>query len=172
MENASKALIMAGAMIIGLLLAALMVWFFLSASGMRSKYTDRINDIRTTEFNAKFNVYAITQEDYNNSEGKNYVTIYDIVSVARYADEFNEGLDPTSSNYIHIRFGEGTYIYYLNNRNKLVARLTPNQDICDLRISGKDIEYNELIDCNTMKLTSDRGTLHIDKDQVEKDRRS
>lgn len=102
MENASKALIMAGTMLIGLLLLALFVWFFSSASGMRSKYTEHINDIRVSEFNAKFLKYAVTADTYG-PDGRNYVTIHDIVSLARYANEYNQDFENHEvSNYIII----------------------------------------------------------------------
>ena len=152
MENASKALIMAGAMIIGLLLAALMVWFFSSARGLRGRYTEHINEIRVNEFNAKFNVYAITQEQYEASGGKEYVSIYDIVSLARFADKYNEGLEPTNNNYIHIRINEK--LYYLNKeKSGPTYSKFANQDICNLTRPGtvEKIEYNELIEWNSMK---------------------
>ena len=45
MENASKALIMAGIILIGILLIALMVYFFNSVSGLRKSYDDNISFI-------------------------------------------------------------------------------------------------------------------------------
>lgn len=102
MENASKALIIAGIILIGVLLLALMVYFFTSASGLRSAYSNNINNTRITEFNTKFTKYNITKEQYKNSNGRDYVTIHDIVTLVNYAKEFNEGLDEESSEYIRV----------------------------------------------------------------------
>ena len=102
MENASKALIMAGSILIGVLLVALMVYFFTSASGVRRSYSQHINNTRMTEFNTKFTKYAIGAGQYINSGGTDYATIHDIITLANYAEEFNEGLDDDSYDFISI----------------------------------------------------------------------
>lgn len=105
MENASKALIMAGAILIGVLLLALMVYFFSVASGLRGAYSKNVNNTRITEFNTKFTKYNITKEEYDNSECKSYVTIHDIVSLANYAKEFNGEMQSTDFDYIRVKIG-------------------------------------------------------------------
>ena len=102
MENASKALIMAGAVLIGIIILALMVYLFNAASSMRSAYSNNVNTTRMTEFNTKFTKYAITIGNYR--ANGNYVTIHDIISLANNADQFNDGLEPDSYDYITIQF--------------------------------------------------------------------
>ncbi len=104
MENASKALIMAGTMLIGILLVALMVYFFSSAAGVRSSYSQSVNETRMAEFNTDFTKYAVTKNEYIDSNGKTYVTIHDIVTLANNADEFNKELDEEDFDYITIEF--------------------------------------------------------------------
>lgn len=103
MENASKALIMAGAILIGVLLLALMVYFFSVASGLRGAYSKNVNNTRITEFNTKFTKYNITETEYKNSEEKSYVTIRDIVTLANYAKEFNGEMQSGDSDYISVK---------------------------------------------------------------------
>lgn len=108
MENASKALIMAGAILIGVLLLALMVYFFSVASGLRGAYSKNVNNTRITEFNTKFTKYNITETEYKNSVDKSYVTIRDIVTLANYAKEFNDEMQSTDFGYISVYIvGEG-----------------------------------------------------------------
>lgn len=106
MENASKALIMAGAILIGVLLLALMVYFFSVASGLRGAYSKNVNNTRITEFNTKFTKYNITKEEYENSGKRNYVTIRNIVTLANYAKEFNGEMKSTDYDYIRVYIGE------------------------------------------------------------------
>lgn len=106
MENASKALMMAAVILIGVLLLALMVYFFSSAYGLRSSYSDNINNTRITEFNTKFTKYNITETQYENSNCRDYVTIHNIVTLANYASEFNEGLTGDDNEYIRIVINE------------------------------------------------------------------
>lgn len=79
MENASKALLMAAGVLIGVLILSLAVYLFVSfgtasAELHKQKEQDQIN-----QFNAQFTSY----------ENKDDVTIYDVVSVARLASENN-----------------------------------------------------------------------------------
>lgn len=80
MENASKALIMAGGVLIGVLILSLMVYLFLSFGANSKEIYDRIEDNQLLQFNANFNVY----------EGREDLTIHQVVSVASLAKENNE----------------------------------------------------------------------------------
>lgn len=129
MENASKALIMAGAVLIGIIILALMVYLFNAASSMRSAYSNNVNTTRMTEFNTKFTKYAITIGNYR--ANGNYVTIHDIISLANNADQFNDGLEPDSYDYITIQFRVCTDDdrNILGNRLETVTGLTSEEDI-------------------------------------------
>ncbi len=79
MENASKALIMAGGVLIGILILSLAVYLFIDFGGKASVIHDRITSNQLTQFNAQFNVYA----------GRNDVTIYQIITVSNLAYQNN-----------------------------------------------------------------------------------
>lgn len=86
MENASKALLMAAGVLIGLLVLSLAVYLF-ATFGATSAELHKQNDAdRINQFNTQFTQY----------EAKNDVTIYDIVTVANLAKENNTEYELTS----------------------------------------------------------------------------
>ena len=79
MENASKALLMAAGVLIGILILSLAVYLF-ATFGATSAEVHRQNDAnRINEFNTQFTSY----------EGKQDITIYDVITVANLATENN-----------------------------------------------------------------------------------
>ncbi len=80
MENASKALIMAGGVLIGILILSLAVYLFIDFGGKAERIHDQITSNQLTQFNAQFNVYE-TRKD---------VTIYQIISLVNLAKENND----------------------------------------------------------------------------------
>lgn len=92
MENASKALIMAAEVLIGVLILSLMVYLFVSFGSTAAEVNEQMDESKLAEFNSQYDKY----------KDKNDVTIYDIVSLANLATENNKyyGLDEsTESNY-------------------------------------------------------------------------
>ena len=92
MENASKALIMAAEVIIGVLVLSLMSYLFVTFSSNSSEIIKQMDENKLTEFNNQYDKY----------KGKSDVTIYDIVSLASLARENNEYYElenSTDSNY-------------------------------------------------------------------------
>ena len=80
MENASKALIMAGGVLIGVLIISLAVYLFVSFGQTSAEINSENSQKQLSQFNAKFTSY----------EGRNDITIYEILTVASYANENNE----------------------------------------------------------------------------------
>lgn len=87
MENASKALIMAAEVLIGILIMSLMVYLFVSFGSESAEVNKELNASKLAEFNSQFEKYKDSQE----------ITIYDIVSVANLARENNDYYELTSS---------------------------------------------------------------------------
>lgn len=79
MENASKALLMAAGVLIGMLILSLAIYLFLSFGSQSAKIHDEQETQRLEQFNSQFTSYQ-TKED---------ITIYDIVTVANLASENN-----------------------------------------------------------------------------------
>lgn len=79
MENASKALLMAAGVLIGVLILSLAVFLFVNFGGTSARIHDTVQKNQLAKFNTQFTNY----------ETKESVTIYDIVSVANLATENN-----------------------------------------------------------------------------------
>lgn len=95
MENASKALIMAGGVLIGILLLSLAVYLFIDFGTTSADINDKNAQQQIVEFNSKFTSY----------ENKNDLTIYDVLTVVGYAKENNkyyEGLEQYKV-YVYLR---------------------------------------------------------------------
>lgn len=92
MENASKALIMAAEVMIGVLVLSLMAYLFITFSSNSSEIAKQMDENKLTEFNAQFDKY----------KGKSDISIHDIVSLASLARENNDYYElknSTNSNY-------------------------------------------------------------------------
>ena len=80
MENASKALLMAGGVLIGLMILSLAIYLFVSFGADSRKIQAQIDANKLTQFNAQFTIY----------DNRNDITIYDIITVANIAKENND----------------------------------------------------------------------------------
>lgn len=78
MENASKALLMAGAVLLGVLLISTMVYMFNSTSSFVKVYETEIEGQSLQAFNSQFEIY---------NRGK--ITAQDIISLANMASDNN-----------------------------------------------------------------------------------
>lgn len=88
MENASKALIMAAEVMIGVLVLSLMVYLFISFGSNSAQINEQMDETKLAEFNSQYDKY----------NGKNDVTIYDIVTLANLARENNKYYELTGLN--------------------------------------------------------------------------
>ncbi len=134
MENASKALIMAGGVLIGILILSLAVYLFIDFGGKASVIHDRITSNQLTQFNAQFNIY----------DGRKDVTIYQIITVANLA--YQNNIDEEDSTYkVRVFFevdGKGEISRYQDNANLITS------------YSGVDTstgEINDLFKCHSVK---------------------
>lgn len=91
MENASKALIMAGGMLVGILVLTLAAYLFFTFGTQASKIGDRVKEQQIEKFNSDFTSYI----------DKENITIYDVITVANRAKAYNEKneLDETDVDY-------------------------------------------------------------------------
>ena len=79
LENASKALLMAGAVLIGILVLSLIAYLFIYFGNQSKDFRDTIDQKQLTKFNAQYTIY----------DGKSNLTIYDVVTVINIAFENN-----------------------------------------------------------------------------------
>ena len=122
MENASKALIMAAGVLIGIMILSLAVYLFATFGATSAELHGQVETSRITQFNTQFTSY----------EGRSDITIYDVISVVNLAKNNNENYeltDSTDSNYYITVSLQG-----VNNRLEQASESTLNSLITeDLR---------------------------------------
>ena len=93
MENAAKALLMAGGVLIGILILTLAAYLFVSFGGTSQMIQNRIDQGSLDQFNNKFVSYQSKK-----------CTIYDVLTIINYANEFNEKnqFSASDSDYITV----------------------------------------------------------------------
>ena len=150
MENASKALIMAGGMLIGILILTLAVYLFFTFGTQASKVGDRIKEQQIENFNSDFTSYV----------DKGDITIYDVITVANRAKEYNEknGLIESDVNYyITVSLVPSHQHLESEDRGKYKDLLIADRDLIvstggvdhevkyltKYKCSGEKIEYND-----------------------------
>ena len=107
MENASKALLMAAGVQIGILIISLGVYLFANFGGTSSQIHANIEQNQIEQFNSQFTTYV----------GKDNVTIHDVISMANLATQNNQNYEFTkqdstgNNNYIAVLLN-GTSIEY------------------------------------------------------------
>lgn len=109
MENASKALLMAGGVLLGVLILSLAVFLFTNFGGTSSRIHDNIEENQTAQFNSQFTKYV----------GNENVTIHDVVTMANLATENNKyyefpkrGSMPSGDDYYITVLLDGARIEY------------------------------------------------------------
>lgn len=146
MENASKALIMAAEVLIGVMIISIGVYLFNVFGQYSADNTKRIEDTQISEFNNQFLKFYGSR---TNDEGKVEpikCTIHDIVSLANLAKENNKnyGLEKEDNKTRYIR------IDIKNNRN---LEKKSNEDLVNLikenslMSDGKNSKYYRCTDC-------------------------
>ena len=89
MENASNALLLAAGVLIGVLILSLMVYLFIDFGSTSAEINSQITEQQLLQFNSKFTSY----------EGQEELTIYDVITVASYANENNIYYKDNLDNY-------------------------------------------------------------------------
>ena len=80
MENASKALLIAGGVLLSILIISLGVYLFANFGGVTAQIGENVEESQISQFNSQFTTNV----------GKNNVTIYDIISMANLATQNNQ----------------------------------------------------------------------------------
>ena len=142
MENASKALIMAGGILIGLLIISLAVYLFVDFGKTAADINDQNAAQQVTEFNSRFTKY----ESYKDDEGNWKTTIYDIISLAGYAKENNEYYNDSEDEQISVNIvgtSPKSDIQRLSDYKSLMSQYMYDENGTTLRnFSCVSISYN------------------------------
>lgn len=135
MENASKALIMAGGVLIGILIISLAVYLFTDFGSTSAQINAQNSQKQITEFNSKFTAY----EEYKDEEGNWKITIYDIITLAGYAKENNEYYKDAEDEKIDVKIGNETCLN--RTSQELINKYVSNEKLKKFMCSG--IKYNK-----------------------------
>ena len=105
MENASKALLMAGGVLIGILILSLAAYLFVDFGSTSAEIHRQNEEKQITEFNSKFTSY---EGYYTVAEQGNkiwQITIYDIITLVGYAKENNKYYEEVNDEKIDVKIG-------------------------------------------------------------------
>ena len=89
MENVSKALLLSASVLLALLIVALGLRLFKSASRVTKAYDSSMSQIQISTFNTNFTKFMGAVTDETNAEKQKYATIYDVISTATFAYDYN-----------------------------------------------------------------------------------
>lgn len=141
MENASKALIMAGGVLIGILILSLAAYLFADLGSTSAEITAQNAQKQITEFNSKFTSYEgyYTEDEHNNKMWQ--ITIYDIITLVGYAKENNKYYEDVNDEGIDVKIGNSSIL------NKSYIELINDNAYADTngtlkKYSCSAIEYN------------------------------
>ena len=113
MENASKALTMAAGVLIGVLIISLAVYLFVDFGTTSAEVNKQNEKQKIVQFNSQFTSYETEEKTW---------TIYDIITIAKYAKENNEYYEDSSEDQVSVCF--------------------KNEDLAD---KNKNYNYNDYI---------------------------
>lgn len=130
-QNATKALLMAAGVLIGIIMLSLGVYLVTSMRNFSKNYNDSLEAQQLEQFNSKFTVF----------QNRENISIHEIISLVNIAEEFNKTNNIEANNRQHINiyvdFGKGRprEINLTNISKDLKTtkyRDNPNQFINDL----------------------------------------
>jgi len=124
MENASKALLMAAGVLIGMLILSLAVYLFVSFGSTSVELHKQKEAQELEQFNSQFTSYV----------GKEGITIYDVVTVANLASENNKYYEYGPSRRIPTATSSDYYI-------SVVLNTSPIENVFNNNI----VSYDDLI---------------------------
>ena len=88
MENASKALLMAAGVLVGVIVFAIFVYEFTAISGISSDINDEMHRKDILEFNAKFEGFANRRNGYLGIE--NAISVQDVATLCNLTRDWNK----------------------------------------------------------------------------------
>lgn len=142
MENASKALLMAASMLIGVAILSLAVYLFTYFSGSVNEMNKQIDEGQLEQFNNQFTSYE--------AKGKT-LTIYDIITVTNLAKENNTyyQLEEASDNnfYISVNFNSKYNMEKEDDLTKMLTNLEELIEIEDNEITGQKVKQLKKYEC-------------------------
>ncbi len=159
MENASKALIIAGEILIGILVLSLAAYIITQFGSFSRNLNDQISETEISSFNVNFTNYS----------GRTNISMQEIATIINYAQKNNETYEaePGDDFYVDVMIGDVSILneninqfleqnknttYYSCNVNVTGISTTNNENEIQARrtYTNSDIVYNE----NTRRVIS------------------
>lgn len=113
MENASRALTMAAGVLIGVLIISLAVYLFVDFGTTSAEINKQNEKQKIVQFNSKFTSYETEEKTW---------TIYDIITIAKYAKENNEYYEDSSEDQVSVCFKNEDLADKNKNYNAYITR--------------------------------------------------
>lgn len=143
MENASKALIIAAGVLIGIMILSLAVYLFANFGSTAARIEKENSQNELIRFNTQFTKY----------DGMDRITIYDIVTVANLAKDNNAKYDYTTEDR-----GKGEYISVLldgnnvENLDDIINSLIKDNNLYDSNNDIKNYKVDKIEYYNSGKI--------------------
>ena len=116
MENASKALIMAAEILLGIILLTICVGAYYSWNNLASDINKDIELTKIQEFNRTFTIYD------NSLDSKAHdLTTHDLISILNFVKEYNKQVDDYSKVVITSNFGIDSNTQ-INNMSEFISK--------------------------------------------------
>lgn len=112
MENASKALLMAGEVLIGIIIISIFVWMFGKVQNVTEAYDETLAQREIIAFNNEYMKYVTNNTD----ENATYIYAEDVVTIVNHARDWND-TTPNSDELIKVTINTGTDIITATDGN-------------------------------------------------------
>lgn len=151
MENASKALLIAAGVFLGIMLLSVMIYVFRQGASVNQNYDQKQISLQLELYNSQFETY-----DRNNNN------IMDVISLCNLAFDVNKECDFDKALAVQIEIKIGSKTYIMPNTNLITDRNT----ILDgnSKISIYNLVDYTLSDASSKKLDILSGTIEGDGD--------
>ena len=149
MENASKALLMAAGVLMGMMILSLAVYLFANFGGTSSQIHENAETNQLNQFNSQFTSYV----------GKENVTIHDVISMANLATQNNQNYEFARRSIGQVT-GNDNYIQILLNGTRIEYGFGDNS-------INVEEEYNNLISADVSEIVPGNEELKKYDVQVE-----
>lgn len=164
MENASKALIMAASILLGVMIMSVAVALFNSFGGSSSNIVSKIEQSQINEFNSQFLKYygnkQVTDDGKTIQEG---ISVYDVVTIINLAKQNNVKYDVKD---LGKKSDETFYVQVdIPGNNNIETK--EDDKIIDL-IEKKDLKYGESITINNETVKPIINPYIVDKIEISK----
>lgn len=136
MENASKALLIAGGILVAMLILSIGIYLFNNYRDVGITYEKTLSAAEIEKFNSNFTKF----------EGRNDITIQEIVSVVNFAKQYKEQTEIDIEVYIsgNELKDDNTITLIENNSSITESGITKVKYFkCGINPTIKDIEYNK-----------------------------